>query len=263
MSTRIPLQNLHNTRDLGGTRAANGLSIKKGKLIRSGNLHNAAEDDLKWLSAHVGRVIDLRTPEECAEQPDLIVPGAEQMHLPVIRSLGAGISRDEESNRKAFSILEAEPEEAQQFMIRAYLEFVTDDYSVAQYGRFAKILSEPDEKAVLWHCTAGKDRAGFASVITEELLGVHRDDIMADYLATNEYLAPETQDMLEMVERQLGGISKKLESTLHYMFTVQEEYLSAVYKKTEELFGSFSGFITKGLCVDNEMLDRFRGMYLE
>ena len=60
-----------------------------------------------------------------------------------------------------------------------YARFVNDDFSLSQYRRFIGLLSEPREKAILWHCTAGKDRTGTGAMFIQELLGVGREDIMA------------------------------------------------------------------------------------
>ncbi len=263
MSQKVSLKNLINTRDLGGMRTKDGLSIRHGKLIRSGELGAASDEDLKWLSDHVGLIIDLRTEQECMEKPNPSVSGTDYLHLSVIRNLAAGISRDEDSDQKAFSVLEAEPEQAREFMIHAYTVFVEDEYSVAQYRRFVQTLLEPREKAVLWHCSAGKDRTGFASVIIQELLGVPRADIMEDYLKTNQFLAADLQNMIEMVGRQMGITGSKLEKTLRYMFAVQEEYLEAVYLKTKEIYGGFPEFLSKGLGCDRQTVEHLRKLYLQ
>ena len=61
-----------------------------------------------------------------------------------------------------------------------YRKFV-GDYCVSRYSRFVQILLEDHDKAVLWHCSAGKDRAGVGAVIIEEILGVPRETIISDY----------------------------------------------------------------------------------
>ena len=50
VSTKIDVLSFNNTRDLGGMKTADGRSIIKNKLIRSGNLHGATESDIKFLS---------------------------------------------------------------------------------------------------------------------------------------------------------------------------------------------------------------------
>ena len=53
---------------------------------------------------------------------------------------------------------------------------------------------ETKEGSTLWHCSLGKDRAGMAAVIVEKILGVSDEDILADYMETNNHMDP-TVDM--------------------------------------------------------------------
>lgn len=263
MSTLIPLQTLRNTRDLGGMRAADGRRILSGRLIRSGALFGASESDLNWLSSHVGCIVDLRSDDERSERPDPAVPGAESIHLPVLRSLTAGVSRDEKSDRKAVSILEIDPDDMRSNLLKSYAVFVADDYSVSCYRRFIEILLDASGKAVLWHCTGGKDRAGFASVIIESLLGVSREDVVADYLMTNACLEPEMKETVRRIEQVRGSLGEKLEATLRYVFSAREEYLEASFREAEKCYGSFQGFLKEGLGVTAETESLLREKYLE
>ena len=68
----IPFEGLHNTRDLGGLPAADGRRIRPALLLRSGDLHHAAESDLARLLAdyHLEAVVDFRTNLERQKDPD-------------------------------------------------------------------------------------------------------------------------------------------------------------------------------------------------
>ena len=54
------------------------------------------------------------------------------------------------------------------------------------YALFLKALARDDHVPALFHCSAGKDRAGGMSALVQLLLGVNRDDIMADYLLSRK-----------------------------------------------------------------------------
>lgn len=263
MSTRIPLETLNNTRDLGGMPAAEGKRIAPNRLIRSGALFGASESDIRWLSDHVGLVIDLRSDEELLEKPDPIIPGTGSVHLPVLRRLAAGVSRDEESDRKAVSILETHPDDMRRYILESYRGFTGDDYSISRYRAFVEILLESEEKAVLWHCTGGKDRAGFGSVIIEALLGVSMEDIKADYLQTNEYLEPEMRQIVQAIARVKGSVSRELEQTLMYAFLAREEYLEASFREAEKRYGSFRSYLEEGLGISDRQTAKLRSRYLE
>ena len=91
----------------------------------------------------------------------------------------------------------------------AYKVFATDAEISASISAIFSILAERDNLPVIIHCSAGKDRAGGMSALVQLLLGVNRDDIMADYLlsrkAGKEVKAEWLQAALEQVEDE-GGI---------------------------------------------------------
>ena len=262
MSKLMTFDGLNNVRDLGGMRGADGRLILPGKLIRSGHLHPASEKDISRLAEMAAVIVDFRTDAERNEKPDPIIPGTQAVHLPVFERLAAGVTREEKSDEAAFAIVARDPEKARQFMIHTYAGFITSDFCVSQYRNFVSLLMKPHEKAVLWHCTAGKDRAGFASVIVETLLGVSAEDIMADYLSTNEYLREESHRLNEMVSRQMGGLDERMAKALDYLFGAQEEYLTAVYQAAEENYGSFARFLSDGLGISSSQQERLKAMYL-
>ncbi len=256
----MELQNLHNTRDLGGMRTKDGRVVKSGRLIRSGELHGASPSDIRWLSDHVSLIVDFRTAEKRKGVPDPVLPKVENLHLPVLESLTAGISRDAKSDREAFAMIAREPGKARDFMIGNYRKLITSDYSRSQYAAFIRLLMQPRKGAVLWHCTAGKDRAGFAAVIVQEILGVSRRDILADYLKTNECLKEEDRHLRKTALRQAEQVN---EQAMRYLFGAHDEYLSAIYSTVEDAFGSFDGFITDGLGIGNAEREALRKLYLE
>ena len=262
MSTRIPFEKLNNTRDLGGMIGADGRTIRPGRLIRSGHLYFASPADLEKLSRTVGLVVDFRTERERAEKPDPFLPGAEYAHLPAVESLAAGVSRDAKSDADAFAMAARHPDQAVRYMVNTYAGFVTSDYTLAQYRRFVRLLLEPRDKAALWHCTAGKDRAGFASVIVQRLLGVPDSAIREDYLATNTYLAEECRMLTEMAGAQLGGLTPEVSEALDALFGARDAYLDALYDAIDARFGGFDGFIEDGLGLSDADRARFRELYL-
>jgi protein-tyrosine phosphatase len=71
------------------------------------------------------------------------------------------------------------------YLTNFYLGLPFEPSYIDLFSRFFEALATTDG-AVLVHCTGGKDRTGFIVALTHRLLGVHRDDILADYLLTNE-----------------------------------------------------------------------------
>ncbi len=264
ISQRIALEHLNNTRDLGGMRTADGHVIRRGRLLRSGHLFFASEADLRQLKDLTDTVVDFRTEQERSEKPDPEIDGVKYWHLPAFTSLAAGVSRDAASNEAAFAMVSKDPSLARQYMTRTYVNLVTDPFSLSQYGTFVRILLAPHAKAVLWHCTAGKDRAGMASVIVEELLGVPREDIMADYLKSNEYLRAEVQELHRIIFGGRGeGMDDATRQAADYLFGAHEAFLHAAYRSIDQRFDSFERFTSDGLGLDAVQREQLKTLYLE
>ena len=260
MSMRIPFENLNNARDLGGMMGAGGRRILPGRLIRSGHLYFASEADVAKLEELVDVVVDFRTAGERNEKPDPELAFAEALHVPIFGKLTKGVTHEKEAHVKARLEI-SDPEAAIASMCASYEGFVESPVSLAGYRQFLDVLLKPHERAVLWHCTAGKDRAGFASVIIQWLLGVDEAAIREDYLATNTYLAAEVESLVEMLRAQMGRTDENADVALRCLFAAREEYLDAAFANAKRLYGSFEGFLEEGLRVTAEehadLIDRY------
>ena len=259
----MKFERLNNTRDLGGIAATDGKHITYGKLIRSGRLGTGSEEDIRTIGDLVSAVVDFRSDNEKSETPDPEIKGVESFHIPIIEDLAAGVSRDQKSDEEAFMMLANDPDGALKYMCRTYEGFVTSESARKGYRRFVDLLLEGREKAILWHCTAGKDRAGFAAAIVLEMLGVDRETIIQNYLKTNDLIEDDINRMVSMFFKMTGSSDKNTESALRYMFSAKREYLEAAFNCVEHKYGDFKGFLTEGLGISDEDITRMRNMYLE
>lgn len=255
-------EQLHNTRDLGGILTTGGGTIRPGMLIRSGQLTNASFKDLINLKNNVSLVVDFRTEKERFEVPDPELDGIDNIHIPVIDDLAAGVSRDSKSDEEAFRMLAADPEGSLKYMCRTYEGFITSGAAVEGYKRFINMLLEGRDKAILWHCTAGKDRTGFATVLVLEMLGADRDTITENYLKTNEFIEPNVQYMINMFFGAQPMRDPRVETALRNMFGARKEYLDAAYAKAAELYGDFDSYLRNGLKLSQSDIDRMRELYI-
>lgn len=261
----LEFDGMHNARDLGGMVTMDGRTIKKGRFIRCGHLHDASERDVIKLSEMVELVVDFRTDEEYGEQLDREIAGAKNVHLPVIDTLTPGVTREERSYEEVITDMLKVPEMAKAYMCDTYRKLVMSDFSRAQYARFVKLLLEPHDKAVLWHCTAGKDRAGMATAIVLEMLGVSRDVIVEDYLRTNEYLKNDITALKRFIKRRanVADDNAMADEALQYLFGADISFIESFYAAIEERFGDVNGFLRKGLGISEEEIKQLKNASLE
>ena len=247
---KIDFEKLPNTRDLGGLPTAEGRHVKPRRLLRSGHLAIASAADRARLRDEYALAldIDLRTDIECSEQPDPVdaFPGMRFVHLPVFQEPAAGVSREDEGMEQLFARVMAGEVEPAQLMIGMYPHIVLDEMGVAAYTAFFKEMLAAEEGAVLWHCSAGKDRCGMASVFTEVALGVPWELVQADYMATNTILGidPATCPPMEVLEG------------------VDERFLAAAVKAMDEAYGSVEGYLRGALGLDDDAFATLRARYL-
>ena len=265
---KIILEKVANTRDLGGIPSAYG-RVKSNKLIRSGHLHVATQADVQTLTQkhNLRRIVDLRTDMEIKGNPDVNIDGVQWVNVPIIAATTFGISYETldgaaiaQKIDAGIARMVARGETPIDHMRILYRNFVTDDFSRNGYGQFLKLLAnEPIDGATLWHCSAGKDRVGTCTALLLHCLGVSREEIMRDYLLTNEMNKAHSESILNKVRPYVSDELYALEKT---MITVDESYLDTFFAEIEHLYGTVDAFIAQ--CgVSGEDVEKLRKFYLE
>jgi protein-tyrosine phosphatase len=258
---RVPLEGAPNFRDLGGYETEDGRHVRWGQLYRSGALADLTDADLNTLDdMGVNLVCDLRSDSEVEEDPDPEVGGAEALRLAVT---------DESTDVQAITdaILAGDLDAISPELLIEGMPAIATEFPESwrtMLERFAEAGSRP---AVV-HCTAGKDRAGWASALTLRALGVPEETVMADYLLSNEYLAQAnaaTLDQVRPIVANAQGIPEDQVdlSNLEALLTVREEYLQAAFDAVDEEYGDFETYLTEGIGLDQATLDALRDQLLE
>ena len=263
MSRIIRFDNLANTRDLGGVTAFDGKRIKKGRLIRSGELSGISEKDREKLRSMVSAVIDFRYDRELEKDPYPGIEGVEYIRIPVFEEKIEGVTRDDEPEDFSVEHFLDDGVYASRYMSGIYRCFIDTENCRSAYRNFLKVLLKDHEKAVLWNCSAGKDRTGFASLLIQEILGVRRDRIIADYLRTNHHTRFDIERIIESVKQSNPGFSDRQEEALKNIITARPEYIAQIYEESERNYGSFEGFVRKGLKMSESDIARLGNLYLE
>ena len=197
-------------------------------------------------------VVDFRSISERDEKPHPIklFNNVSYYSLPSFDTIVNAFTRDKESLKfiqKHTS--EFSEDEAIQFIEIFYRWLPTEQSVQDAYTEFLKILLNNKEGSTLWHCSLGKDRAGMASVIVEKILGVSDEDILLDYMETNNHMDP-TVDMNKS-------------NAFRVFYGVRKSFLENWYKSIDETWGSFDNYLHEGLDFSDENISQMREMYLE
>jgi len=252
MSSRLlPVEGVRNMRDLGGYQTLDGRVVKSGKLVRSAELSGLTDADREYLANNVHVIADLRTTAEREELVTPEIPGVQNVHLPIFEQGG----HDNNITRAVAAAAEGTLDEPP--MLEVNREFVTSPLASASYRALIDhVLTAPDDKAVVWHCTAGKDRTGMAAVIFLAALGVDMDTIYEDYLETNQHLA-------EHVENIVGEIANPIEADVIRSFWIaKRSYLDAALDEMKVHYGSVAGYLQNALGLDDQKLSDLRAALL-
>ena len=205
----LPIASMPNLRDLGGHATPDG-RVSTGLPYRSVSLAHLADADVDAFGRlGVRSVFDLRTATERTEEPNRVLPTLVYVDLDVLADnddAGPAHLRAVLSDPAAAAAYLGDGQAARRF-VDGYREFVTLPSARAAYRSFFTTIADDAQRPALFHCTAGKDRTGWAAATLLLLLGVADDDVMRDYLRTNEDLVPMYAPALE--HEHLSGLGAK------------------------------------------------------
>lgn len=264
---KIDLQGASNARDLGGIKTHLGV-IKAGRLLRSGELSGLTTADATRLAEiPLERIIDLRTSMEIDNCPDVQMHNVAYVNIPIIRATTFGITFEKASGEEIVTKMEAGLARMQsrgetylQHMEILYRNFVNDEYSRNGYGAFLKLLAnEPTQGATLWHCTIGKDRCGTCTALALHCLGADREQILHDYLLTNEQL---NESRAKVLEKARAFAPTEYLPMLIKMLSANEKYMAAFWQEIDANFGGTGGFLC-ACGVTEQDVAKIRDNYLD
>ena len=249
---KLSMDGSYNTRELGGYKTTDGKSVKWGVLFRSDKLSDISLEDQKYLkNLGIQRIVDFRSKAEKTEDPDKIPEGVAYIEMP--------IEVDGAMRTKIEAILKGEiNRNVKDFLIEANEEFIKNYSHI--YSKFLKDLAK-EQKPTMFHCTAGKDRAGFAAAITLIAIGVSKEDAINDYMKTNEYTAERIDEMISKIE--LMSLYQTDGELLRPLLGVEREYLEAAFKAAENEYGSIENYIRSGLNISEKEIQQLRSFLLE
>jgi protein-tyrosine phosphatase len=239
----LNLSGASNFRDLGGYPTADGRTVRWRQIFRSNHLGHLTDDDAAVLrqlgvrSAFDFRGSEERTAAQCGMSEITVhsLP-VEPTVVAALRAIVAGgtpLSTDHaiEVMRESYS---------------GYVQKNTERYRTL----FAHLLA--DSAPLVIHCTAGKDRTGFACALILHTLGVSQDTISEDYLLTNQFYRRDpnhSTDLPDDIKQVLGS--------------VREAFLAAAFEAIDADYGDLETYLRDGLGLGKAERAHLEARYLE
>ena len=238
-----------NFRDLGGILGLNGKKITPNRLLRSAALTEPLSPD-----CDLRQIVDLRTSKEAEKTPDIFG----------VKYIQANIQMDGSVKGPSIGslVFRGKVEACHTYLLNVYKGFVTSEAARMGFATLITACANNPVGATLFHCAAGKDRTGFAAALLLKILGASDTDIMTDYLKTEEGRHLTNKAFIAHYRRR-GLFFKKQQEALAVIMGVKPDYLNAAFNAIDNEYGSVDGYLTQGLGITSQTLQRLRKLYLE
>jgi len=234
-----------NFRDVGGYETTDGRFVRWGKIYRSAALAGLTPQDLEKIrNLDIRYVYDLRSVDERRSEPTRWPDTGATM-----------ASLDYEMDISAFMAAFADgptPDKVRAAMTSFY-PAVVDSHKGQFRAVFAELL-EGDDGAILYHCSAGKDRTGVQTALILSALGVPRETVIEDFLLSNQH---------HRISGDAGPMAGMPADVLEVLGGVERPYLEAFFAEIDRRYGGVEGYLAAELEVDASDIQRLRALYTE
>ena len=262
-----------NFRDAGGYRTEDGRWVRMGLVYRSNGLEHLTDEELARIERlHIKLVCDLRTAEEIRRGPDRVPEGAVDISADVLSDdadlmhsmiAGGGASQGgagaangpgtaSGTDTPGGGAAPAPPPSREGLEERIYRDFVRLPSAQKAYRALFERLADPTQLPTVFHCTAGKDRTGWAQAVFLTILGVPRPTVVEDYVLTNQYLRGAA---LNSISQSVGGVTAS-------KLVANPASLDAAFDQVMQEYGSFDRYLHQGLHLSDATLAALRKNFL-
>lgn len=256
MTRHIPLQGVENFRDFGDYAAGEG-RLKKGVLFRAAHQAEATDADLEALAAlGIVTLVDLRRPNERERSPSRRWSGfAAQV---IDNEMGA---TGPDPWLEFISSAELTEASVHTYMDEYYRRLPFKERHIDLFRRFFMALAEAKGPALI-HCAAGKDRTGVLAALTHHIAGVADDDVIDDYLLTNDPTRFDRRGHAFMSHIEAATGRRPSEGAMRAAMGVEARYLAATFEVVKDAHGSLDGYLEQAVGLDAKTREAVRAHIL-
>lgn len=257
MTRHIDFDGIENFRDFGGYDTVHGRPLRRGLLYRSANHAYASEADLaRMREMGLATIVDLRRSEERRREPSKRWDGFDGQ---VIENDIVSDHGDWADMMRGLTDLPAEwfYNDGMGYYRRAPFE----PRHIDLFTRYFRTLAQAEGPIVV-HCAAGKDRTGLICALTHHVAGVGHDDLMADYLLTNDEsrMARKMAFLGPWLEKQVGITAS--DAALRVAVSVNADYLETAFEAIRDRHESLDAYLAQVLGVDDTLRERLHARLL-
>ena len=269
----LGMESIDNARELGGYVLPDGSRVRRGLLLRGGDLGHANDEDIRRLSEEfrVAYVFDFRTEGEVVHQPDRNIPGAKNVWMPTIDPETEQLSHlhlpvSAYRNLRKFLYENSSDKTVQNVARQLYPALVDNEYTQLQYAAFIQTIvnmvkSGVEDRAVYWHCSQGKDRTGLGSTFLLLALGADEELIMEDFNISNLYYQEEIDTLIEML-RARGGNEDDFDTVRAFVGVSNKNYRNTLDSIVRN-YGSLKEYVSNVIMVSEDDINLLKAYFLE
>ena len=249
---------LLNFRDLGGLETQDGKKIKSGRIYRTAIFEPRTQADRDLIfSMNIDTIIDLRSIYEVEEVKDVVPANVEYILAPPFSDgeFGDLVPTKKRQNALFFmSTKEVEGLIPLMHRMYAFLPYATDAYS-----NIFKCMNE--NKNFAFHCTAGKDRTGVGAMLVELALGRDHDQIVEQYLLSNET----RKDWIKFTRFKVSllPVSKGKKEFAYFAMGVAQSLIDSAYNAIFDKYQTIEDSLLDVYGITKEQIDLWKTNYLE
>lgn len=243
----VSTDNVQNFRDMGGYLDDNDHMLKWGNIFRSGDLDRINDADrLRIKNLSINTIIDLRTSDEISTNAP-VYPDAKIIHIPIF----AGDPKEIMERIKQGRMKKGD---GMLFLQDIYLQFVDNDSE--QFAQALDLFLDKKNYPILFHCTQGKDRAGFLAALLLAALDVPEETIMKDYMYTNDYVN------IRALASFANDLDTDAQEAITALLSANELYLSVAFKKIKKEYGSIHKYMEEKLNFTTKKREKLKEIML-